>query len=80
MQHGVGTALLKPPPSTWIALPKKDLLICNRQAGKIYVCSTLDVSGRADTLKSAPCAQRLYRSYLLIRKKIKDLRLLSQNV
>jgi len=62
----------------------KDLLVCNRQEGKIYVCSALDRSGlscgHADILKSARCAQMLYSPYLLIRKKIKDLRLLSQNM
>lgn len=84
MQCREGIALLKPPPSTWITLPRKDLLVCNVQEGKICVCGALVMSGlicgHADMLKSARCAQRLYSPYLLIRRKIKDLRLLSQNI
>lgn len=62
----------------------KDVLVSNGQARKIYICSALDTSGlicgHADVLKSAHSAQRLYSPSLLIRKKIKDFRLLSQNI
>lgn len=62
----------------------KDVLVSNGQAGKIYICSALDMSGiicwHADILKSAHSAQKLYSPFLLIRKKIKDFRLLSQNI
>lgn len=62
----------------------KDVPVSNEQARKIYICSVLDMSGiicgHADILKSAHSAQRLYSPYLLIRKKIKDFRLLSQNI
>lgn len=60
----------------------KDLLVCKVQAGKIYICSALNmrglIYGHADILRSARCAQRLYSPYLLISKKIKELSLLSQ--
>lgn len=62
----------------------KAFLVCNGQAGKFYIGSALDMSGlicgHADSLKSARFSQRLYSPYLLIRREIKDLRLLSQNI